>query len=437
MSIYIGTEVNGDYFTNLENAYIDDVRLYSTALSDEDIKALYNVKAKIDNKSNLYCNQLVETKSENLADYSLFEPGSYGGVEHSASYKDGIYTMTISSNTATAVGQQGPYFRGYEKNSLNHGPIAGEYYKLSMYVKVPKTGTWLIGSEVLPFKQKQYEAGKWYYIEQEGNASNGVNAIIFYIYDAVLNVGDKIQVRDLKFHRLYDDENYNPGPNIKGQYKTFELNETFNEDVENSGATIVDKYGAEWLEVFYHNNKSGTILFANEQEVLHTNSQYKFSILDQLENFRGTDNKFEFLLEYPTEIPNKYNRWKQSDNPVEVQEVIDNDTASTTFANGYEAIHIDWTGQYWGGLLRTAGSNADWTYIDGSVGHTNWHFSIGQMKEYFPSDPHLPGPAGTDNVGIKIYNDVHLYVRIDNLPNKNEIFRQYKRQTKTKEIIEI
>ena len=342
-------------------------------------------------------------------------------------------------------GSTEPYAGPYILNKYYGGSlVTNETYRYSIYVKFSRSGRWKVGEEGIinssssPFKNGQeYEAEKWYKIENEGVATAAQVNFIFYSENQIIKAGDKIQIRDFQMYRLYDDENYNPGPNIKGQYKTFELNETFNEDVENSGATIVDKYGAEWLEVFYHNCKNDKILFADVQEVLHTNSQYKFSILDQLENFRGADNKFEFLLEYPTEIPNKYNRWKQSDNPVEVQEVIDNDTASTTFANGYEAIHIDWTGQYWGGLLRTAGSNADWTYIDGSVGHTNWHFSIGQMKEYFPSDPHLPGPGYADTGVVRIYNDVHLYVRIDNLPNKNEIFRQYKRQTKTKEIIEI
>lgn len=428
-------------YTNMIDLYVDDVRLYSTALSPEDIKALYNVKTKIDNKSNLYCNQLVETKSENLVDYSLFEPGNYGGVTHSTSYKDGIYTMAILSNTSTTVGQQGPYFRGYEKNSLNHRPIVGKYYKLSMYVKVPKTGAWLIGSEVLPFKQKQYEAGKWYYIEQEGNASNGANAIIFYIYDAVLNVGDEIQIRDFQMYRLYDDENYNPGPNIKGQYKTFELNETFNEDVENSGATIIDKYGAEWLRVFHHNNKSGTILFENENEALYCTSENKFSRLRDLENFRGKDGKFEFLLEWPEDYPSEYIRWKQSKNPLDDNTIYEIDTNSYLIGkvDGYEEIYNSWynSEQRWAGLLRN--QHPDLSLLDGIIGG-HWYYAIGAYQSYAYDDNNVigvPGPEYKNQSGKIATGPTELYVRIDNLPNRNEIFRQYKRQTKTKEIIEI
>ena len=235
-------------------------------------------------------------------------------------------------------------------------------------------------------------------------------------------------------YRLYDDENYNPGPNIKGQYKTFEIDETFNEDVENSGATIVDKYGAEWLEVFYHDNNNCKVFFDSQTEALHTNSQYKFSILDQLEKFRGNDSKFEFLLEYPTDIPSKYNRWKQTDNPVKV-------LANNTYASGYQAIHVDWSGNNWGGLLRATSSNV--TLLKGSIVNSNtWFFAIGAIKAWDSSINHngVPGPytsASDYSNPNGIVHDIHLYVRIDNLPNKNEIFRQYKRQTKTKEIIEI
>lgn len=438
VSIYIGTEVNGDYFTNLENVYIDDVRLYSTALSPEDIKALYNVKAKIDNKSNLYCNQLVETKSENIAsDLSEITECGYFRCTCSTNYdtSNKILTFTLTSNSTESY--TGPYILNkYYGGSL----VTNETYRYSIYVKFSRSGRWKVGEERIinnslsPFYNGQkYEAGKWYKIENEGVATAAQVNFIFYYCSGLLETGDKIEIRDFKMYRLYDDENYNPGPNIKGQYKTFELNETFNEDVENSGATIVDKYGAEWLEVFYHNNKSGTILFANEQEALHTNSQYKFSILDQLENFRGTNNKFEFLLEYPDDFPNEYNRWKQTDNPVTVSEVIGGDPYK---AAGYESVHIDWDSNRtdssicntFSGLLRSSRSST-YTLIDGSIGHGNWHTAIGAMSSW---NGGVPSPMIQSALGR-----IKLYVRIDNLPNRNEIFRQHKRQTKTKEIIEI
>lgn len=433
-NIYVGTEVNGGYFTNLENVYIDDVRLYATALSDKDIKALYNVKAKIDNKSNLYCNQLVETKSENmmkpLNEVDLNNDLAKFYSSGTFSYKDGIIKYTISSATQDQAASPGMFIR----NSCYGGRLVdNKRYKYSFWVRVSKKGTYLLGDERMGHVTKSLESGKWYYIEKEGLAT-GVNTN-FIIYNGSKNYasGDTIEIRDFQMYRLYDDENYNPGPNIKGQYKTFELNETFNEDVENSGATIVDKYEAEWLEVFYHNNNNCKVFFSNQTEALHTNSQYKFSILDQLENFRGTDNKFEFLLEYPDDFPNEYNRWKQTDNPVTVSEVIGGDPYK---AAGYESVHIDWDSNRtdssicntFSGLLRSSRSSTH-TLIDGSIGHDNWHIAIGAMR---PWNGGVPSPMIQPALGR-----IKLYVRIDNLPNRNEIFRQYKRQTKTKEIIEI
>lgn len=40
--------------------YMDDVRIYATALSSDDIKELYQTRAQIDNKGNLYANQIEE-----------------------------------------------------------------------------------------------------------------------------------------------------------------------------------------------------------------------------------------------------------------------------------------------------------------------------------------------------------------------------------------
>lgn len=433
MPIYVGAELDGwgvsPTLRTVKDYYMDDVRLYATALNDKDIKALYNVKTRIDNKSNLYCNQLVETKSENMMKsldkvdlntiYKFYSTGT-------VTYSNGIIKYLVSSGSTNT--NSGMYV-----NNVNYGgPLLDNVkYRCEFYVRVSKQATYLLGEERLGFVRKTLESGKWYHIKQEAKATNSSRNLIVYNESKNLTKGDTIEVKDIKIYRLYDTEDYKPKITKKGQYKTFELNELKIDDTNYMGATIVDKYGAEWLEVFYHDNNNCKIFFNNQTEALHTNSQYKFSILDQLEKFRGNDGKFEFLLEYPTDIPGKYNRWKQSDNPIKV-------LANNTYANGYEAIHVDWPDNNWGGLLRDTSSN--YTLLKGSIVNTdNWFFAIGAIKAWGSSYKGVPGPypgaSGYSNPN-GIVHDIHLYVRIDNLED-NDNFKIYNRKTKTNEIIEI
>ena len=175
--------------------------------------------------------------------------------------------------------------------------------------------------------------------------------------------------------------------NISSQKVT--LSNTYFRDTK-----YVEKYSATWTKVFYHNCKSGTVLFTNKQEALSINTKDKYSVLDKLERIRRSG-KFEFLLEYPSDTT-QYNRWIQTDNPATVTETNGNGSQN---ASGYQAVHIDWNTHYWGGLLK---STTGETFIDGSVGHSNWYFAIGSISYYSPGIPSYDGTA----------NDVVLYVRI-------------------------
>lgn len=439
--MYIGAELDNWTTTpvlrTVKDYYMDDVRLYATALSDKDIKALYNVKTRIDNKSNLYCNQLIETKSENMMKplnkvdlTTIYGFNSTGTV----TYSDGIIKYLV---TSVVPGSTNPTNNnsGMFVGNVNYGDslLDNVKYRCEFYVRVSKQATYLLGEERLGFVRKTLESGKWYHIKQEAKAINDSRNLIVYNESKNLAKGDTIEVRDIKIYRLYNTDNYTQEITKKGQFRTFELNELKIDDTNYMGATIIDKYGAEWLEVFYHDNNNCKVFFDSQTEALHTNSQYKFSILDQLEKFRGNDGKFEFLLEYPTDIPGKYNRWKQTDNPVKV-------TANNTYASGYEAIHVDWSGNNWGGLLRAISSNV--TLLKGSIVNSNtWFFAIGAIKAWDSSINHngVPGPytsASDYSNPNGIVHDIHLYVRIDNLKN-NDNFKIYNRNTKANEIIEI
>lgn len=161
----------------------------------------------------------------------------------------------------------------------------------------------------------------------------------------------------------------------------------------------MDNDGGRWARVFYHNCKSGTVLFNSENsfaEAKETNTNApttsdKYSILSKLESFRpNTNSSFEFRLKYPTDA-NGSNIWKQTSNPTHQK------------VTGYKPIKIDWTHEYWGGLEYCGHSSA---LIDGSVNSANWFYAIGAANK------HKDGIPSYNNGSTA--NDVELWVRINN-----------------------
>ncbi len=124
--------------------------------------------------------------------------------------------------------------------------------------------------------------------------------------------------------------------------------------------------GAIWVRVLYQNNKNGDGKFTDENEALNCNMSNKYSILAHLEEFRSTNGKFEFLLQYP-EISG-YNRWLQTSNPCTTIDAV----------TGYEAISISWSSAWSGGL--TKGNNI-YCLLDGQIG-TSWWYSVASYVDY-------------------------------------------------------
>lgn len=160
---------------------------------------------------------------------------------------------------------------------------------------------------------------------------------------------------------------------------------------------------AMWARVFYHQCNEGATLFTSLSEVLSTQTTDKYSRLNLLsDNSFKINGKFEFMLCYPNNNGySTYNRWKQTNAP---QNEYVARSSSGGKVTGYEAIHIDWTANYWGGLERFQENSSSFTttYIDGSVGHGNWFYAI--------------GAAATHGYGIPSYDstssNVELWVRI-------------------------
>ena len=151
--------------------------------------------------------------------------------------------------------------------------------------------------------------------------------------------------------------------------------------------------------VFKHDSSTGQYWSnANDDaESKHTGSNpetdYKYSRLDDVEEFGRTDEGFlQFKLEYPT--LSQTNIWKQTSNPV---------TASGRGVDGFEAISVEANGHgtsthSFKGLEHNSGSA---NFIDGTVDHGNWFFSIGAYQAWGGAN-NFPGPSSGVNL-VKLW----------------------------------
>jgi hypothetical protein len=94
------------------NGYMDDIRVYTTELSDGDVLALYNRKANFDNIGNVQMNELIEDK--NLAPNPGFEIDSTGTLTPSgwtAEVNTGTQLVNIDNRKALLFPGNGTYRR--------------------------------------------------------------------------------------------------------------------------------------------------------------------------------------------------------------------------------------------------------------------------------------------------------------------------------------
>ena len=167
-----------------------------------------------------------------------------------------------------------------------------------------------------------------------------------------------------------------------------------------------------YVKVFKHNTAGG--LFSNAADVLNKNLDNPdadlFSILDQLEDFRNADGKFQFKLCYP-ELTGagggSCNVWIQTNNP-----------ATDSGLSGFEPITLAfnsrfdgdaWTGA-WTGLGRNVG-DSDWALIDDFPNKPIRNSAIGAFHFLGDSET-IPGPLlDSDNLETSRVTKVELYVR--------------------------
>ena len=119
---------------------------------------------------------------------------------------------------------------------------------------------------------------------------------------------------------------------------------------------------------------------------------------------------YEFLLEYPKEAPNEYNRWIQNIDPLTLSE------KNMTEAPGFIPIHLNWNP--FQGLLLSSGNTA---LLDGCVGSHYWWYAIGDYSGYYKNC--TPGPLFPKGDNIEDFKrlnvtEVSLWIHVSPLFQK-------------------
>lgn len=159
--------------------------------------------------------------------------------------------------------------------------------------------------------------------------------------------------------------------------------------------------GSVWIRLYYHDSKGGSVLWnGTAAQAINNQEADRYSRLNLLGNDDFKINgKFELMLTYPTNTDTGYNRWRQTKAP---QNEAMPKTSTGTTVTGYEAIHIDWSGSYWGGLELNNTTEAP-CYIDGSVGHGNWWYAIAPKTPY---NGGVPGPSA------QVFRQTEIWLRV-------------------------
>lgn len=169
---------------------------------------------------------------------------------------------------------------------------------------------------------------------------------------------------------------------VTNSYVWEELHSKHSDIPELEGMVIKKFDGATWGRILYQDISNNTNYFT-AATALNCDDPGRYSKLAYLENFRMSDGKFEFMLDYPDCSRGPlYNRWKQVSNPVTEQRT-NGGPRTDKDAVGFEAIHMDMPGYSGKGLEWNGGP----CVLDGTVSFGNWWLCVGIMNgSYAPTN---------------------------------------------------
>ena len=153
-----------------------------------------------------------------------------------------------------------------------------------------------------------------------------------------------------------------------------------------------------WLKIFYHDCSSRNY-FSGEEEAKYNLNSKKFSILSNITNKYRINNKFEFIIYWPT--LNRFYRWRQDFNPL-----FDLENKENKEASGFELKYPKNDLSFHGLVKTTLGDK--FSLINGTPGEDTWYFSIGMYSgsawEKIPVDS-----TETDRVSLWLLIDENLF----------------------------
>lgn len=395
---------------------ISDFRIYSTALSADDVKDLYETSASIDNHGVLHAYDVVENTENIFTLEKLLEtvnPDRW--VPGSNDYRDPRWVMR-NGQAAMSISPS-PFY--YTSNQDSTGLLYSSHLK-----KYFKSG-------------KQYKIDLWIDSDDIYDSTNGQSlGGIRLTYTDGSNTSNNLCVMgDVNNHKGFQHITYytDPTKTVKGLYIYYNLHfpayyradssitEMKGVDIQKSGVVEVpllvdttrtiagarsqydtniyeEPDGSRWIRVFHHANPSSSNLFSSTDSFSthvykDANRWFDVSICNQLSSW-------ELMIKQKpssTDTLQKY-RWKQYVNPMlaTFNDVAANKVIYDT-SSGY-------TTTTFGGLYKLNSK----TYLSMNNGATSaWWGAVGSWSSL------SSGLPGWNNRTISETGYMDLYVRID------------------------